>query len=487
MAEFKPNEKQQEFLDVNNCNVLVSASAGSGKTSTMIQKLIRIISSERTPITSLLVVTYTNAAASEIKLKLFNEITNLINTTTDLKEKSFLQDQLNNINNAEIGTLHAICKKLIVKYFYKIEESPDFSLISEKDEKYLLDTAIKNVFNSHIISSDDSFFELYDCYNSKRTDKHLKQMCLHLYYYKCSKIDYINWKNEFLNSSYNPNLNSNTACNYVLEYYQNLFLSFSSQLIQLRNQALNLSNEKYVNYLNCRLQFVDEISKVSNFETAVKVINNLNLPDKPKKSDKASANEIDFDEDISVFNKIFGDLLKKFKEDLTSTNLDDIKSSIVGSRANVIKLMDIVEEIDREYQKLKRSKNSLDFNDLEWKMLKLLEDQEVKDTLKNQYKYIFVDEYQDINDKQESILRSLASQDNYYMIGDVKQSIYAFRQSSPKIFIAKYNEFSSSKNSNRLINFNANYRSDKNILEFANSVFDNIITKDTIGNRIGKF
>ena len=121
MAEFKPNIQQQEFLDVGKCNVLVSASAGSGKTSTMIHKLSRIISTEHMPITSLLVVTYTNAAASEIKLKLFNELTSLINATSDLNEKSYLQEQLNNINNAEIGTLHAICKKLIVKYFYKIK------------------------------------------------------------------------------------------------------------------------------------------------------------------------------------------------------------------------------------------------------------------------------------------------------------------------------------------------------------------------------
>ncbi|MGN0961406.1 MAG: UvrD-helicase domain-containing protein, partial [Christensenellales bacterium] len=111
MAEFKPNEKQKEFLDANNCNVLVSASAGSGKTSTMIQKLVRIIALEHISITSLLVVTYTNAAASEIKLKLFNELTNLINITDNIKEKTFLQEQLENLNNAEIGTLHAICKK----------------------------------------------------------------------------------------------------------------------------------------------------------------------------------------------------------------------------------------------------------------------------------------------------------------------------------------------------------------------------------------
>lgn len=481
MAEFKPNKKQQEFLDVNSCNVLVSASAGSGKTSTMIQKLLKIIAEEHVSITSLLVVTYTNAAASEIKLRLFNEFTNLINQTDNIKEKTFLLDQLDNINNAEIGTLHAICKKLIVKYFYKLEESPDFNLLSDKEEKYLLDNSIKNVFNKHITSNDESFFQLYDCYNSKRNDNQLKAMCLSLYNYKCSKVDYNQWRNDFLNSSYNENLNINSASTYILEYYQKSFLRFSSQIRSIKEYASSLGLEKYDNFLNQRLQFIDEINRVGDFETAVKVLSNLKLSSKPVRSKNANAIEIDLDEEIDKFHKFFGDYIKKFKEDITSCDIDEIINSILRSRDNVVKLMDIVDEIENAYNQIKRSKNSLDFNDLEHKMLTLLSDGEVQNSLKQKYKYIFVDEYQDINDKQENILKSLVSGNNYYMIGDVKQSIYAFRQSSPKIFISKYNQFSADGISNKLINFNANYRSDRNILEFANTVFDSVITKDTIG------
>ncbi|MGN0961374.1 MAG: 3'-5' exonuclease, partial [Christensenellales bacterium] len=373
------------------------------------------------------------------------------------------------------------CKKLIVKYFYKIDESPDFSLLSDKDEKYLLDTAIKNVFNNHIISGDDDFFELYDCYNSKRNETQLKSMCLNLYNYKCSKIDYNLWKNEFLNSSYNDDLNINSASNYILEHYQKLFLMFSSSIHKLVQKSVLLGLDKYTNYLNFRLQFIDEINKANNFETAVKIVASLRLPNKPTKSKNANVDEISFDEEVDSFNKLFSEQLRKLKEDITTCDIEEIRQSISCSRKNVIKLMDIVDEIESNYMSIKKNKNSLDFNDLENKMLILLQDNEVKSTLQNQYKYIFVDEYQDINDKQENILMNLVSGDNYLMIGDVKQSIYAFRQSSPKIFISKYNNFASDGKSNKLINFNANYRSDRNILEFANSVFDNIITKETIG------
>ena len=188
MADFELNLQQKEFLEASNCNLLVSASAGSGKTSTMIQKLIKIISEEKAPINSLLVVTYTNAAASEIKLRLFNELTKLISATSDLQEKSFLKQQFDNINNAEIGTLHAICKKLIVKYFYELEESPDFSLLSDKEQKYLIDMSINNVFSRYIKSEDDVFFELFDCYNSNRSDMALKKIVLSLYNYHLHQI-----------------------------------------------------------------------------------------------------------------------------------------------------------------------------------------------------------------------------------------------------------------------------------------------------------
>lgn len=480
MAEYKPNKQQQKFLDTINCNVLVSASAGSGKTSTMIQKLVGIITKEKAPISSLLVVTYTNAAAGEIKSKLFNELSKNM-ATADAQNRDFLQKALENINNAEIGTLHAICKKLIVKYFYKLQISPDFDLLSDREGKYLLDTAINNVFDRHISSGDEEFFELYDCYNSKRNDIHLKTMCLTLYNFKCSKIGYNEWKKDFLNSSYDENLKSNIAGEFILERYRNAFLKYSNRIVSLLSRAREMQLNKYIDFLSYRLQFVDEINKVDSFETAVKVISATSLPNKPTKSKNADIDELEFDEDVADFHKFFGDTLKKFKEDITSLDVEEIKNNIVVARQNVIKLCDIVDEIEREYSEIKSNRNTLDFNDLEDKMMLLLQDKEVVDMLRKQYLYIFVDEYQDINDKQENILLSLVSENNYYMIGDVKQSIYAFRQSSPKIFINKYNQFASDGHANKLINFNANYRSDRNILEFANAVFDEVIRKDTIG------
>jgi len=481
MANYDPNPQQRDFLLSKDCNVLVSASAGSGKTSTMIQKLIQILITEKISITDLLVVTYTNAAASEIKLKLFDEITKLIKVTNDTKEKVFLEKQLENLDNAEIGTLHAICKKLIVKFFYELEQSPDFALLSDKEQKYLLDMAVNNVFSKHISSNDEEFFELYDCYNSKRNDAHLKRMVLQLYEYKISKIDYDAWKTEFLSSSYNTDLENNSAGKLLLDYYKNLLKSYMSTIKNLQIEAEVNGYDKYLFFFDARKQFIDEFEKLHNFVQAVKVLSSINLPNKPSKQKNGDVNILEFDFEVEKFSKEFSETIKKMKDDMCVGDISEIEQSLNSAKNNVEKLFAIVDEIDHVYTEIKINRNVLDFNDLEDKMLLLLQNQKIQEVLKEKYQYIFVDEYQDINDKQENILQSLVSKNNFYMIGDVKQSIYAFRQSSPKIFVNKYNQFSLDGVISKVINFNTNYRSDKNILEFANQVFDKIITKDTIG------
>ncbi|MBQ7351991.1 MAG: UvrD-helicase domain-containing protein [Clostridia bacterium] len=479
MAKFEPNEEQKVFLESTGSNVLVSASAGSGKTSTMIQKLVKILLEERVPVTSLLVVTYTNAAASEIRLRLYNEISSLV-SEVDQDKGAFLKEQLEKLDNAEIGTLHAICRKLLVKYFYEVEESPDFGLLIDKEQKYLLDVALKNIINKYIFSSDETFFDLYECYNSKRNDVSLKKMILQMYEYKLAKVDYLSWKEKFLQGSYHLDINQNSACDYILEHYRQLFLSLSSDIVRLKKIASSSGYAKYENFLELKYQFINAFTTASTNEMAIKLLNETSFPNKPTMSKNADVDEQVFCEELEFFNGLFTEYFKSIKEDFGAETLEDIVNNILKARNNVEKLLEVTEELEKEYSSLKKKKNVLDFNDLETKMLKLLESEQIRNALMEQYKYVFVDEYQDINDKQEAILLKMVSGNNYYMIGDVKQSIYAFRQSSPKIFVSKYNDFSHS-DQGKLINFNKNYRSDRNILEFANSVFDNIITSQTIG------
>lgn len=477
MGKFKANEEQQLFLDTFGSNLLVSASAGSGKTSTMIEKLVKILCEKRLPVTSLLVVTYTNASGAEIKQKLYNAISSQISETNNKELKEFLKINLENLNNAEIGTLHSICKKLITKYFYEIDLSPDFTLISEKEGKYLLDTAIKNVFDKHL--NDNAFYDLYECYNAKRNENTLKEIILSMYYYIIAKVDYSNWKYRTLTNSYNTKINENICCKYVLDYYKEIFKGLLKECDRLILIANTMPFENYLSFLNTRKQFIHEFLSAKDIETAIKILDNITVANKPRVSKNSSAEEIEFDDKIIAFRDDWKSVVEEIEKTFVLIK-DNFEENIVRAKKNSETLFSITEEIIEYYASLKKSKNTLDFNDLENLMLKLLENNNIKGMLKEKYSFVFVDEYQDINDKQEEIILNLVSEDNYYMIGDVKQSIYAFRQSSPKIFISKYVNFSNNING-KVIDFNKNYRSDKNILEFNNLVFDTLITNETIG------
>ena len=151
MADFRLTDSQQLFVDSFQKNTLVSASAGSGKTSTMIAKLTDMVCKKGVPIKKLLVVTYTNSAGNEMKQKLFNSLVKALQSETDEEKISFISEQIDDMVNCDIGTLHGICKKIINNYFYVVEQDPSFSLLDGQQSDYLFDNAMNNVFNRLIV------------------------------------------------------------------------------------------------------------------------------------------------------------------------------------------------------------------------------------------------------------------------------------------------------------------------------------------------
>ena len=478
------SKEQLDFIECDNKNILVSASAGSGKTFSMIKKLSYLLCEKRIPITSLLVVTYTNSAGSELKTKLYNELTDVLYQTKDEELVSFLKEQLDNINNADIGTIHAICRKLIIKYFYELELSPDFKLLSDKERKYLLELSVKEVFDKHILENDADFYNLYICYDNKRNDTNLKSIIFKLFDYINTLGNYESWKNKFLETSYNNDLDLNSACKCVFEFVKSLLEDLKEEIDRL----CEISNDcytNYSNYLNIRKQFIDEFCLASNFVQGSKIYENTTFSNKPRIKKNADVDEQAFDEMVENFKENLSDVLDFIKK-YFFIGKSDIVENLNKAKINLIKIFSLADEIKDVFKSIKKSKNSLDFNDLEDYMLKLLENSKIKESLQNSYKYIFVDEYQDVNEKQENIILQLVSNNNYNMIGDVKQSIYKFRNSSPKIFLDKYNNFLVDTESNKVIKFNLNFRSNKNILFFAIYIFDKLITNKTVGINYSK-
>lgn len=476
------SESQQQFVSVLNKNILLSASAGTGKTFTMIQKICNMLSNN-IPLKKLLIVTYTDSASSEMRKKLYDEISKRLSECEDPKQKDFLSAQLNDIADSDIGTIHSVCKKIISKYFYVANVDPSFSIISATDKKYLFDIAIAQVFDDYIANNDTQFFTLFEGYNVKRDDSAFKEIIVSLYEYLITMPSDSEFIINTIKNSYNEDIGSNKCANYLLKYYQSKLNKFNSQFASL-NMCDFVSNAKYQEYINNRICFIVDCEKINNLVDLINYATNYSFVRRPVCGKNANIDEREFSDELQRTGDDFAKLIKDIK--LLSDM--DLAKDILIAKENLIKLFEVAQSVKSKYAKLKEKKGLLDFNDLEHLTLTILHSSKA-DEIKNKYDYIFVDEYQDVNAIQEQIILSLSRENNLNMIGDVKQSIYAFRQSSPEIFIDKFDKYNMGEGG-CVIPLNENYRSKSSILYFANNIFGKLINLDTIGidyNKHAKF
>ena len=473
----KLNDKQKEFaLFDEEKNVLVSASAGTGKTTSMICKLVDLIANKGVGIKNLLVVTFTTAAANEMRQKLYRMLTMVINAEVDVEKKEFLSQELDELTLADIGTIDSICKKLITKYFYEIGIDPKFSIV-EKEKKFLLNSAIEKVFTNYIINNDKDFYKLFASYNSKRQTEDLKSIVERIHEFFGSKVDAKAWIENVLSLAYNTNLDNNSCAKFLHNNYKEKVCKFENAFYKLKERAETLDLEKTSEYFNNRLIFINEIKNSKDYVSFAKSLSVFEFIDKAKKPSKCDIVESEFWSDLAKVHDSFKKLIDKLKKEILFYSPEVLKLHLEMITKNIEKLIEVVDNVDKTYMSLKQARKSLDFGDLERYTIELLKNERVKKEIQNSYKYIFVDEYQDVNGVQEYILSSLSNGKNLIMIGDVKQSIYEFRLSQPQNFVDKYND----NINNQIFDFTDNYRSENNILQFVNFVFEKLITKQTLG------
>lgn len=474
------SSEQREFVEFNKNNALVSASAGSGKTFTMINKLVALIVYYDVDIDDLLVVTFTNAAGEELKQKLYNALLKEINTTTNTSiDKDKLYNMLERINTADIGTLHSVCYKYIMKYFYKCGISPTSSILLEEDTNYLLNEAINKVLDSYV--DDEDFYKLFSAYSSRRNNAKIVNIIKSLYYFMESLPDVDDFIDNVINNKANSKLDTHICANYILNALKDSFDECERIFRPLLIEAESLGLDKYVESIGSILSRISEYKMCNTYTQVSDFINNgfvITSATKPRNTDGIV---LDFVDRYKSAKEMLNKVLKNVRAYFTEPDFEKLMTIESRVLDNVNKCIEIVNLVRNEYQCLKANKDGLDYADLEKGMISLLEDDLVLNELKSKYKYIFVDEYQDINNLQEDILTKLSNGLNLYMIGDVKQSIYGFRLCTPDIFIEKYNTYKSKQNKGKSIEFNKNFRSVDSLLQFVNYIFSKIGTAYTMG------
>ena len=464
----KWTDEQRDIINSRNKNILVSASAGSGKTTVMIQRIIDLVldKDDRTPISKFLIVTFTKASAADMKQK-------LIEAFQKNQDDEFCLEQIDNVDTSDISNLHSFCSRLISTYFYEVNVDPSFQVLDGTVSAFLQDRAIQKLFEKKEKLNDKEYFKLFDIFQKKRQDKKLKNIIKRFNNFLNSNLDSEKWFFDTLESAYNLDLSKNTCARII----NNTVSSKSKELVEalefFAEFCENNSQEKVANYFMEIADLFKTVNFHNSFEVNAKNIIGAKFPTSPR----VNAN-VEIKPQIETMKEFAKSQLENFQKNFVSDDVEFLKQGLSEMKEVAILLYELVKEFNEIYDELKREVNGLDFNDLERKTLEILKNPEILQTLKEKYKYIFVDEYQDINSVQEAIISLLSREDNRFMVGDIKQSIYRFRLCDPDIFLDKYEKYDGKMPKSELHKLNCNFRSDKKILKFVDEVFSGVMTED---------
>lgn len=486
----KWTKEQLEAINLRNKNLLVSAAAGSGKTAVLVERIANLIEIDRENIESMLIVTFTNAAARQMKDRIQKKLQErmlLVNKNDeDFEEKTtFLRTQIKNISRASISTVHSFCIDILRRNFQKINIDPSFKIANESLVSILKNKALEEVFEENYESENLEFLRLVDAFGGEKSDKGLVEIINQGYYfiqaqpypfkwlesqivhYDFEDFEESIWADEILRHTL-PQL-EDIICE--AEKAIELCKTYSPPLAYIENiEDDKIQIESIIGSLN-KKDFENYFQKLTAFkQSRLKIISKKAI--ETNQYDEAIIEEIKdirsniIKEEMKAISKAFGD-----------TPFSQLIEDIKYMKPYVESLAKLIKQFSDKYSELKTEKGVLDFSDIEHYTLKVLEDENIQQNLSQKYNYIFFDEYQDSNLVQETIIESIKRNDNLFFVGDVKQSIYRFRLSDPNLFNQRYQKYSKKEEvESEKIDLSRNFRSRSQILDFCNIVFENIMT-----------
>lgn len=469
--------EQKKVIATRNKNVLVSAAAGSGKTAVLVERIIRMITDKENPvsISNLLVVTFTNAAAAQMKERIIKAIEKKLIEEPD---NEHLKKQLVLTNTAMITTIDSFFNYVFKNYFNEINVSPALKVTDEAELKMLKNEAIEAVLDRYFEEHGDRFKNLVNMYSSVKKYDDFVEVVDKIYKTAVSQPYPEKWLCN-LKKLYSGNEWQDEVYNCVMKEAidaKNLL----GELKEFLRQDGNLYSI-YESNLTEDEEIIDSIIRCKSIEKMEKVMNNYKFP--RIKNNKISSNEEK--ELIKAVRNEYKGYIDKAKKRYFSDSLKRQQDILDKLYPYMDLLGNFICDFHNEYHELKIRKKTMDFPDLSHYVLDILVDEKTKmptsvaKQLADYYYEIMIDEYQDSNNVQELILTSISKKykgiNNIFMVGDVKQSIYRFRMACPEIFIDKYNTYEVEGKECERINLHTNFRSREHILEFVNKVFDKVM------------
>ena len=474
----KPTFTNEQKIVINRHgrNMLVSASAGAGKTTVMIERIVRQL--REVDVNEMVIVTFTNLAADEMKARLIKSLSEAAMETRGVDNERLIK-QLEKIDSASISTLHAFCGELLRNYFYALDLDPAFVIFDEATAQTLQNSALEDLIAENFAQEDnEEFRQLYKIFATNRKEENFTKLIQRLYAFSRCLVNFESW-------------HADKMANFQDKVAEILQKDIARTVEYYRKKMSDLAEE-------CEQKGLPKAKEI--LENDADGLHDINLIDlqkaidgliayKPTNPIKKQAN-VDLTPGESevrgkyeqIKNKL-DNAKKKYIKLLRGESLATLWSKNAHMVAYTEKLVRLVCRFDEIYADYKRQRGGVDYDDLEHLALKLLnENKSIRDEIHKRYKLIFVDEYQDTNPIQEAIIQSIATPGNLFMVGDVKQSIYGFRGCDPSIFTGKYKIYDkhdvTDPDNGWLVELNDNFRSNCDVLDFVNEVFNTIMTTE---------
>ena len=471
MSKF--TQEQRAAIDAQG-RTIVSASAGSGKTTVMIQKMIELICVEKVDVTRILAVTYTKKAAASMKDKLRKALIKAVNDpNTSREDKERLKAQYRLVPLADISTIHSFCGKLIRTHFYATDVGNKFGIIAEDDAEgtALRARAMENVFEQAYAESDEDFLALLSVYYRKKKDDTLREVISSTHTKLRTHVDY---RQELAASGQDSEELFDGVCKEAYAWFVDKCKVYREELSKLYGFfERETGRDDCVKYCDALMSALNSWIDAGDLFTLA-AMPWAKLPNKPKLDPELDPP--DFVAAVNHLLRLQAKIKKMNDDERKAVESREVERENFSRAAALAKpLAKFVLRFDDEYMRLKKQRGVLDYNDLEHYSLALLNQEEIAAEMRNKYEYVFVDEYQDVNPVQEKIVAGVSGK-NLFLVGDIKQSIYGFRGSKSKFFAEKWDEFASDPTANAL-KLSKNFRSVSPVLDAVNIQFERIMTK----------
>ena len=484
--------EQQKVIDLRKRNILVSAAAGSGKTAVLVERIVKMITDKEQPvdIDHLLIVTFTNAAAAEMRERIGNAIEKALE---EQPGDEHLLRQLTLIHNAQITTIDSFCLYVVRNHFHEIDLEPNFRIGDEGELKLLREDVLSKVLEKNYGEPTEAFKDFVEGYASGRTDTALNDIILQLYEFSRSYPWPEKWLNSCVGAYHIESKEQLNAAEWLAPLTENIRFVLKD-CVGILEQAFALTQESdgpdmYEKAIGSDLEKYKKLTELLTFTELAETLPNIKYDRlASSRGFEGSAEKLELVKNLREQVKEVG---KKLCKQYFFCSTDLMLEQLERTEPMLDEVIRLTKQFAEEFAEAKRRKNLVDFHDVEHFALRILVDEETEkakktaEEFRDTFEEIMIDEYQDSNEVQETLLRSISREErgenNIFMVGDVKQSIYRFRLARPELFMKKYDEYSLEESKTQRIDLHKNFRSREEVLTCTNDIFYKIMAR-SLGN-----